>query len=86
MHRERDQERRERGLALAVGGLGIAALLEAVLLLRAAAIARARLLGESDPEGGDRKPELRRGGRLVVALLVALLGFALLAAFLMRLA
>jgi hypothetical protein len=86
MHRERDQERRERGLALAVGAIGIAALLETVLLLRAAAIARARLLDERDPEGGDREPELRRGGRLVVALLVALLGFALLAAFLMRLA
>jgi hypothetical protein len=86
MHRARDRERRDRALALAVGAIGIAAVLETVLLLRAAAISRARLLGESDPEGGERAAARRRGGRLVIALLVALLGFALLAAFLMRLA
>jgi hypothetical protein len=74
----RDEERRARGLAVAVSAIAVASLLEIVLLLRAAASANARLLESSGP-----MPRAR-AGRVAVALLVALLGFALLAAFLVR--
>jgi hypothetical protein len=80
----REGEKRARGLALAVGALVVAALLEAVLLLRAAAASRARLRALADA-GATLQP--LRGSRVVAvvaALLVALLGFALLAAFVAR--
>jgi hypothetical protein len=60
--------KRARGLAVALGAIFVAALLEAALLARSSARARGRI------------------GSLVVATLVALLGFALLASFLARVA
>jgi len=68
MQRALDQAARAKGLSVALGALAIAVVLEATLLLRAGA------------RGGA-------GGRLrtvAVALLVGLLGFALLAAFVVR--
>jgi hypothetical protein len=59
-----DHEARVRGLAVALGALAIAVVLEALLLLRAAVAGRARTVA--------------------VAVLVGLLGFALLAAFIVR--
>ncbi len=64
MQRALDREARARGLAVAVGALAIASVLEGMLLLRAAANSRRRTVA--------------------VAVLVALLGFALLAAFIVR--
>ncbi len=64
MQRALDREARARGLAVAVGAIAIASVLEGMLLLRAAANSRARTVA--------------------VAVLVALLGFALLAAFIVR--
>jgi hypothetical protein len=52
MHRERDQERRERGLALAVGALGIAALPEAVLFLPRRGDRAGAAAGRERPRGG----------------------------------
>ena len=59
-----DHAARARGLAVALGAIAIAVLLEAALLWRAAA----------------RRP----AGTVAVAILVGLLGFALLAAFIVR--
>jgi hypothetical protein len=64
MQRARGREARERGLVVALGALAIAVVLEATLLLRAAAGSRARTVA--------------------IAVLVGLLGFALLAAFIVR--
>ena len=64
MQRALDREARERGLAVALGALAVAIVLEATLLLRASAGGRARTVA--------------------VAVLVGLLGFALLAAFIVR--
>jgi hypothetical protein len=80
----RDAERRARGLALALGGILLAVLLEAMLLLRAAAASRARLR-EATVEAGEGANRMAgRASAVGVALLVALMGFALLAAFLAR--
>jgi hypothetical protein len=59
-----DREARTRGLAVALGAIAVAILLEGTLLWRAAARSRA--------------------GTVAVAILVGLLGFALLAAFIVR--
>ena len=64
MQRALDRDARAKGLAVALGALAIAVVLEATLLLRAAAGGRARTVA--------------------VAVLVGLLGFALLAAFIVR--
>ena len=80
----RDRDKRARGLGLAVGAIVVAALLETILLLRAAGASRARLRALADT---DATPQPLRAGRVVgvaVALLVALLGFVLLAAFVAR--
>lgn len=75
--------RRSRGVAIAVGALGVAALLELALLLRAAAQSRARLRLPFEPS--DARPSaLALSWTVAVALLVALLGFVLLAAFVER--
>jgi hypothetical protein len=75
--RARDARRRSRGLAVSLGGVGIAVVLEVALLLRAAARGREAT--------GHGVPVDRRRWTLAVALLTGLLGFALLAAFLVRL-
>jgi hypothetical protein len=77
--RARDGARRSRGLGVALGGVAAAVLLEVAILLRAAAASGAAVTAE----GGI--PVERRGFRIAVALLTGLLGFALLAAFLVRL-
>ncbi|MGD0678094.1 MAG: hypothetical protein ABSC94_22000 [Polyangiaceae bacterium] len=76
--------KRTRGLAVALGGLLVAGLLEATLIAGSAVRARARL-ADALPEGpSPRSRPMARAFGLAVALLVALLGFALLAAFLVR--
>jgi hypothetical protein len=77
--RARDAARRSRGLGVALGGVAAAVLLEVAILLRAAAASGAAVTAE----GGI--PVERRGFGVAVALLTGLLGFALLAAFLVRL-
>jgi hypothetical protein len=77
------------GLRIALGGLLAAALLEAAILLRGAARARVRLSeegeeGEGDGDRAARGMATARVWTVVVTVLVALLGFALLAAFLFR--
>jgi hypothetical protein len=84
MQHARDAEKRSRGLAIALGGIALAALLEVLLLLRASRSARARV---HDPEDAATRAAPRFLGRawtVGLALLVAMLGFALLAAFLVR--
>jgi hypothetical protein len=77
----RDADRRRKGLTVALGAIAVAVALELVLLVRAAHWARRRI----DEAGGEASHEhAAPPGALGVALLVALLGFALLAAFLVR--
>jgi hypothetical protein len=92
--RARDGEKRARGLMVGLGALAIAVVLEAVLLLRAAAASRATIAYEGDVEHtGEAAPgsgppggiAWGRGWSIAVAVQVALLGFALLGAFLVRL-
>ena len=87
--RRRARERRNQGLAIALAALGAAAVLEVVLLLRAAHAARGRLsrlvaavdaVGK-DAEGAALSPDGSRG--VVVLILATLLGLALIAALLM---
>jgi hypothetical protein len=87
--RARDAVRRARGLRIGVAAIAIAVLLEAVLLLRAAASSRAAgSMGADEPDGpsgvGSASVAPGRGWSVVVMLLLALLGFALLAALLVR--
>jgi hypothetical protein len=82
--RAQDAERRTRGLALALGAILVAVALEVVLLLRAAATSRARL--QSALEGEQARGRLvGRAWSVGIALLVAVMGLVLLAAFLVRL-
>jgi hypothetical protein len=79
--------RRARGMALSLGAIAIAMILETVLLLRTARRARMRLNAAASEEElvgelGDERAG--RAGKLGIALLVAMLGFVLLAAFLVR--
>jgi hypothetical protein len=109
----RNAEMRRRGLAIALGALLVAVILETLLVLRASLSARARLQkaidegreecgaseegeprsergqqGDRSGERGDRNDASHRGvgpaWTLGIALLVALMGFALMAAFLAR--
>jgi hypothetical protein len=66
-----DRDARSKGLAVALGALAVAIALEALLLLRAAA-------------GGGARGGNRRARTVALAVLVGLLGFALLAAFIVR--
>jgi hypothetical protein len=85
MQRARDAERRARGLAIALGAIALAVLLEAALLIGAVRAARASVRVEQD-EGAPRRAGAGAGRAwtFLVAVLVGLLGFALLAAFLVR--
>jgi hypothetical protein len=79
--------KRARSMALSLGAIAIAMVLETVLLVRTARRARMRLHaaasdGELESELVDERAE--RAGKLGIALLVAMLGFVLLAAFLAR--
>jgi hypothetical protein len=87
MQHVRDARRRGRGLAVALGSLLVAVILETVLLLRTAASARARFAVDAgDPDAGPATARGVQRWSVAVALLVVLLGFALLGAFLVRLA
>jgi hypothetical protein len=80
----RDAQRRARGIRIAIGAIAVAILLEAILVLRAAAVARARLRAAVTEEPSARA-FTGRAWDAGVALLVAVLGFVLLAAFVTRL-
>jgi hypothetical protein len=81
----RDARRHARGLTIAMGAIVLAVILEALLLIRIVATSSARLRAAS--KEGDAGDALRTGRvwGIVLALLVAMLGFALLGAFLVRL-
>jgi hypothetical protein len=87
MHHARDAQKRARGLAIGLGAIALAVILETLLLLKAAVSSRARLQA-AEAEAGEGGAG---GGRLVsrrwnigIALLVALMGFALMGALLAR--
>ncbi len=84
-HRVRDAAARARGMAIAMTALVAALVLETLLLLRAAAVSRARLrAAEHTEEAGDARL-VGRGWSVAIGLLLGVLGFALLGAFLARL-
>ena len=75
--------RRERGLAIALGSLAIASLLELVLLLQTARRGRNLVKGAIDElEGGAALMKRSSAGSVVIGVVLALLGFGLLAALL----
>ncbi len=77
-------ERRKRGLAIGLGSLAVAAVLELLLLVRSAR--RGRILAPDAIAGLDETAALTKqssAGSLVIGLLLAVLGFALLAALLL---
>jgi hypothetical protein len=78
-----ERVRRSRGVALAVGAVMLAALLELLLLLRAAVPPRAEVELELE-QGEPARTAAFTWWNVGIALLVALLGFALLAAFVGR--
>jgi hypothetical protein len=84
MQHANDAQKRARGVAIGLVAILVAVLLETVLLLRAAASSRARLRAAVSEEGAPPGRLVGRAGTIALALLVALMGFALLAAFLAR--
>jgi hypothetical protein len=82
-----DDGRRRRGLVLAWGALGVAAVLEAMLLLRAAGRGRremakvAAALTDDDRDAPELAPRFGVAN-LIIGLLLALLGFALVGSLL----
>jgi hypothetical protein len=82
----RDLGRRASGLRIALGAIFVAVLLEMALLLRVVAASRARFPVDAEDDDAARRIAPARWLGVLIALLVALLGFALLAAFLVRLA
>jgi hypothetical protein len=84
--RARASERHDRGLALSLASVLVAAVIEALILLGSAARSRRVVAVELDAVGLPVHTE-KRGvtlGTLLVALLVGLLGFVLLAVLLVR--
>ncbi len=82
LQRAKDAHARFLGLAIALGAILVAVLLEGTLVLRAAASSRARFSAMSPLTRKDQT--VARFSGVAVALFVALLGFALFAAFLVR--
>jgi hypothetical protein len=82
---QRDAMQRARGLTIALGAILLALVLETVLLLRAAAMARATLHLAERSEEADGARLVGRGWDVAVGVLLTMLGFALLGAFLVRL-
>jgi hypothetical protein len=80
----RNARRRSCGLAIALGAIAIAMFLETILLLRAAHAARMRLREATSEEREALGAGVGRAGNVGIALFVALLGLALLGAFLER--
>lgn len=88
MQHARDAERKARGRDVALGAIVVAIVLEALLLLRAARSSRAVLQQAADEAGEELTPypsAASRAWTVGISVLVALMGFALLAAFLVRL-
>jgi hypothetical protein len=83
-HASEDATRRSFGLAMALVAIVVAAVLEALLIARAAMRARGRLQAAANEEEGVTAPIVDERGIALVAMLAALLGFALLAAFVAR--
>lgn len=89
VRRQGDRQKKRRGLFLGLLSLTVAALLEIVLLLSAAHDARADLaarmsevLDEGEAASIDADTKRSRGvPRMAIAILIALLGFALIGAF-----
>jgi len=79
-----DRQRRDRGLAVAVGALALAGMLELLLLLRAATRSAAHFPAELSAAAPPRVISSAGAGRVALALFISLLGFALLAVFLLR--
>jgi hypothetical protein len=77
------RDKRLRGMTIAWGSILVAMALESLLILRAAARGRRR---RPSPEGESHEEVLAMSRPLegVVAVLVALLGFAVIAAFVLR--
>jgi hypothetical protein len=80
----RDARKRSGGLAVALGAIAIAMVLETILLLRAARAARMRLREATSEEREALGAGVGRTGNVAIALFIALLGLALLGAFLVR--
>jgi hypothetical protein len=80
----RDGQRRSAGLAVALGAIAVAAVLVAILLLRGAHRAQVEIGEATTATRNAHASTARRIGSVGIAVLVALLGFALLAAFLVR--
>ncbi len=82
--RRAEGSRRRRGFAIALGALGLAAAIETLLILRAVARSKRLLARVSDALDGEGVAIERSYGAVSVGigLLLALLGFALLAALL----
>lgn len=81
------RDKRRRGMTIAWGAALVAMALEGLLMLRAAARGRRRRQPRSVADLGEPPPaELAMSPRLLsaVAILIALLGFALVAAFVLR--
>jgi hypothetical protein len=83
--RARDAAQRARGVLLAGGAIVLAILLETVLLLRMAAMARAELEAAERSEEAGGSHLVGKGWNVAAAILLAMMGFALLGAFLVRL-
>ena len=80
----REGNRRDLGLGVALAAIVVAMLLETALLLNAARRAHAHLREVAAGEEYAPRASARRVCGVAIALLVALLGFALIAAFLVR--
>lgn len=85
--RANDARRRALGLATALAAIFTAMLLEGALLLRAALTAPTRIVQDTDraEDAAPQRPYVRALG-IAAALLVAVMGLALLAAFVLRVA
>jgi hypothetical protein len=84
--RARDALARARGMAIGMSAIFLAIVLEAVLLLRASLVARARLRQTEATEEAGGAHLVGAGWTVAVWVLLGMLGLALLGAFVMRLA
>jgi hypothetical protein len=80
---KRESAKQSKGVAIALVAIVSGAILEALLLVRAATRSRARLRAVENAEGAEADIVARGWGALMVVL-VAMMGFALLAAFVAR--
>jgi len=81
----RNARRRSMGLSIALGAIVVAVILECLLLFRAVTSSRARLRAASAEGDAGNAFVAGRVWAVVISVLVAMLGFALLGAFLIRL-